>query len=280
MADFTDYTDYKKERITNRKGERHPMAEWKAFMSKPRFFSAKLEGEVIELRGAEAHHLGNVRRVKVGEQVELFDGAGKIVIGRVSKINKATARIEVLERLEKERAETEVIVACALAKGSRWDWLIEKCVELGATQIWPLLFERSVVKGSGEAGQLAKWNRRALEAAKQCGRAYLPKIAQPRALEKVLADTNDNYLGVVGTGNESAKPILVVLEKAEPKRVALLVGPEGGLTEQEQALVQASGYEPVYLGENTLRVETAAAGLLAAIRAWQDKKYQLSSGRT
>ncbi len=79
---------------------------------------------------------------------------------------------------------------------------------------------------------------------------------------------------------ESAKPILVVLEKAEPKRVALLVGPEGGLTEQEQALVQASGYEPVYLGENTLRVETAAAGLLAVIRAWQDKKYQLSSGRT
>jgi 16S rRNA (uracil1498-N3)-methyltransferase len=249
-------------------------------MSNPRFYSAKLEGEVIELSGAEAHHLRNVRRVKVGEKVELFDGIGKIVIGQVSEINKGAVQIEVLKRFKKESAKIEVTVAAALAKGSRWDWLLEKCVELGATQIWPVLFERSVVKGSGEAGQLAKWNRRALEAAKQCGRAYLPKIVQPRTLEKVLADTNDDYLGVVGTGSESAKPILVVLEKAEPKRVALLVGPEGGLTEQEQALVQASGYEPVYLGENTLRVETAAAGLLAVIRAWQDKKYQLSSGRT
>ena len=250
------------------------MAEWKAFMSKARFFSANLEGAVIELMGEEAHHLGNVRRVKVGEEVELFDGVGQLVIGRVSKIGKGAAQIEALERGKKEPATMEVIVACALAKGSRWDWLIEKCVELGAVKIWPVLFERSVVKGSGEAGQLAKWNRRALEAAKQCGQAYLPQITQPKVLEKVLADTDDNCLGVVGTANESATPRLVVLEKAEPRRVALLVGPEGGLTEQEQALAQASGYEPVYLGENTLRVETAAIGLLAAIRAWQDKKYQ------
>ena len=233
-----------------------------------------MEGEVIELMGEEAHHLGNVRRVKVGEEVELFDGAGQVVIGRVNKLNKKTAQIEVLERFKKEPAKTEVTVATALAKGSRWDWLIEKCVELGAAKIWPVLFERSVVKGSGEAGQLAKWNRRALEAAKQCGRAYLPEIAQPEVLEKVLADTDDDCLGVVGTGNESAKPILVVLEKAKPRRVVLLVGPEGGLTEKEQALAEANGYEPVYLGENTLRVETAAAGMLAAIRAWQDKKYQ------
>ncbi|NIA07332.1 MAG: RsmE family RNA methyltransferase [Actinobacteria bacterium] len=247
-------------------------------MSKPRFFSAHLEEKVIELMGEEAHHLANVRRVRVGEQVELFDGAGQIVIGRVNKLNKKSAQIEVLERLKKGLAKLEVVVACALAKGSRWDWLIEKCVELGATKIWPVLFERSVVKGAGSTTQLEKWNRRALEAAKQCGRAYLPQIAQPRVLEKVLTDTNDNCLGVVGTLNESAKPILVVLEKARPERVALLVGPEGGLTEKEQALTEANGYEPVFLGKNTLRVETAAAGLLAAIRAWQDKNNQLSSG--
>ena len=240
-------------------------------MSKPRFFSAELEGEIIELRGAEAHHLGNVRRVKVGEEVELFDGAGQVVTGRVSELDKRSAQIEVLERFRKEPVKTEVTVACALAKGSRWDWLIEKCVELGAAKIWPVLFERSVVKGSDSAEQLAKWNRRALEAAKQCGRAYLPQIAQPRMLEKVLADTNDNCPKVVGTLNESAKPILAVLEKARPGRVALLVGPEGGLTEKEQALAEASGYEPVYLGENTLRVETAAIGLLAAIQAWKDQ---------
>ena len=246
-------------------------------MSNPRFFSANLEGEVIELMGEEAHHLGNVRRVKVGERVELFDGAGQVVIGRVNKLNRKSAYIEILERLKKERATVEVTVAAALAKGNRWDWLIEKCVELGATKIWPVLFERSVVKGSGSRGQLAKWNRRALEAAKQCGRAYLPEIAQPKVLEKVLEDTNDNCLGVVGTGNESAKPILGVLKKARPRRVILLVGPEGGLTEKEQGLTESRGYEPVYLGENVLRVETAAIGLLAVVKAWKD---QSSLGKT
>ena len=164
-------------------------------------------------------------------------------------------------------------MACALAKGSRWDWLIEKCVELGAAKIWPVIFERSVVKGSDSAEQLAKWNRRCLEAAKQSGQVYLPKITRPRALQEVLDNTSDNWLGLVGTLKESAKPILAVLEKAEQaKSIVLLVGPEGGLTNEEQGLVEGCGYEPVFLGENILRVETAAIGLFAAIQAWKDNK--------
>ena len=242
-------------------------------MSRARFFSAELGQEVIELRGQEAHHLENVRRVRVGEEVELFDGAGQVVIGRVKKLNKNSAQIEVLERFKKEPAKIEIVVAVALAKGSRWDWLIEKCVELGAAKLWPTLFERSVVKGSDSAGQPAKWNRRALEAAKQCGRAYLLEIMRPRVLEEILKETNDNCLGLVGTLDETAKPTLAVLKKTEqPKSIVLLVGPEGGLTSKEQELVESYGYEPVFLGENVLRVETAAIGLLAAIQAWQDNK--------
>lgn len=280
-------------------------------MSKPRFFSAELKGEVIELTGAEAHHLQNVRRVKVGEEVELFDGAGQVVIGRVRRIDKGATEIEVLERFHKEPAKIEITVAVALAKGSRWDWLIEKCTELGATKIWPVLFERSVVKGSGSEGQLAKWNRRAIEAAKQCGCTYLPKISGPRKLEQILTSPNEDPrhtgrgrlekppvkpgakyktineqsaqadLRLLGTLNETAKPILAAFNRANKvKSILLLVGPEGGLTDAEQEQVEANGYEPVYLGENILRVETAAVGLLAAIRAGEDKKDQPSSAGT
>jgi len=234
---------------------------------------------MIELAGAEAHHLAKARRVRVGEEVELFDGAGQVVRGRVSRLGKNSAQIEVLERLKKEPPKIEVIVACALAKGSRWDWMIEKCVELGAAKIWPVIFERSVVKAAGEAGQLDKWNRRSLEAAKQCGQVYLPEIAQPRVLKEVLEDTHDTCLGLVGTLNESAKPILAALEKAnEPKCIVVLVGPEGGLTDSEQKLTENRGYEPVFLGENVLRVETAAIGLLAAVKAWQDEERRKSEG--
>lgn len=242
-------------------------------MSIARFFSAQLEGQVIELAGPEAHHLLNVRRIKVGEEVELFDGQGQKLRGRLSKTNKKTATIEVLERFTKAPASLEIVAACALAKGNRWDWLLEKCVELGATKIWPVIFEHSVVTGSGSAGQLSKWNRRCSEAAKQCGQAYLPQISEPRDLKEVLAQTKDNWLGLVGTMGTSAEPILRVLQQAnQPKALVILVGPEGGLTAQEQSLAQERGYKAVFLGENTLRVETATISLLAAVRAWIDKK--------
>ncbi len=208
-------------------------------MSIARFFCAELEGQVVELVGAEAHHLLNVRRVRVGEEVELFDGKGEKVRGRLKEVGEKTAIIEVLERYAKAPPGLEIVVACALAKGSRWGWLLEKCTELGAAKIWPMVFERSVVKGSGSAGQLSKWDRRCVEAAKQCGQVYLPEISEPRGLKEVLERAKDDWVGLVGTVNESAEPILGALERAKRARgLVLLLGPEGGLTEQEQKLAE------------------------------------------
>ena len=250
-------------------------------MSTARFFSAQLDGQVIELAGAEAHHLLNVRRIRAGEEVELFDGKGQKLRGRVSGASKKAVTIEVLERYAKARAGLEIVAAGAMAKGNRWDWLLEKCVELGAAQIWPTIFERSVVTGAGTTGQLSKWNRRCTEAAKQCGQAYLPQIAQPRGLKEILEETKDDWLGLVGTQGASAEPILAVLDEAHrAKRLMLLVGPEGGLTAQEQSWAQERGYRAVFLGDNTLRVETATISLLAAARAWMDSKSNIKTKNT
>ena len=244
-------------------------------MSIARFFCAELAGQVIELVGAEAHHLLNVRRVRAGEEVELFDGKGQKVRGRLKEAEKKTARIEVLERCARPAAGLDIVVACAMAKGSRWHWLLEKCVELGAGQIWPVIFERSVVKSSGSGEQLGKWNSRCIEAAKQCGQPYLPQLSQPKRLEQVLEETKDDWTGLVGKLNESAEPILGALNKVKPsKTLVLLVGPEGGLSEAEQAQAQSSGYQAVFLGNNTLRVETAAIALLATVRAWMESQIK------
>lgn len=233
---------------------------------------------MIELAGTEAHHLLHVRRIRPGEEVELFDGKGQKLRGRVSGASKKVVTIEVLERYAKAPAGLEIVAACAMAKGNRWDWLLEKCVELGATKIWPTIFERSVVTGSGTTGQLSKWNRRCTEAAKQCGQAYLPQIAEPRGLKEILEETEDDWLGLVGSQSASAEPILGVLEKADrAKRLVLLVGPEGGLTAQEQRSAQERGYRAVFLGENTLRVETATISLLAAVRAWTESKSNIKT---
>ncbi len=178
----------------------------KSVMSIARFFCADLEGQLIELEPAEAHHLLNVRRVRAGEEVELFDGKGQKLRGRLKEAGKKTAKIEVLQRYAKSPAGVEIVVACAMAKGSRWNWLLEKCVELGAGEIWPVIFERSVATGSGSPKQLSKWNSRCIEAAKQCGQPYLPQLSQPKRLEQVLEETKDDWTGLVGTMND-ARPI-------------------------------------------------------------------------
>ena len=247
----------------------------KSVMSIARFFCADLEGQLIELEPAEAHHLLNVRRVRAGEEVELFDGKGQKLRGRLKEAGKKTAKIEVLQRYAKSPAGVEIVVACAMAKGSRWNWLLEKCVELGAGEIWPVIFERSVATGSGSPKQLSKWNSRCIEAAKQCGQPYLPQLSQPKRLEQVLEETKDDWTGLVGTMNESAQPILGALKKAKlSKALVLLIGPEGGLSDAEHAQARSSGYLPVFLTENTLRVETAAVAFLATVRAWMDSQIK------
>ena len=117
-----------------------------------------------------------------------------------------------------------------------------------------------------------------MEAAKQCGQAYLPQISEPRGLQEILEETRDDWLGLVGTLDDSAEPILSVLKKAQRgRRLVLLVGPEGGLRAEEQILAEERGYQPVFLTENTLRVETAAIGFLAAVRAWIDEEIEISN---
>lgn len=242
-------------------------------MSIARFFSPDLQSQVIELRGEEAHHLLNVRRLSLGQEVELFDGKGQKLRGKLSHVSKNSARIEVLTRDSAAPPAIEVTVACPIAKGPRWAWMLEKCTELGAAKIWPVLFQRSVVTGSGSEGQLDKWQRRCIEAAKQSGQAYLPRIAQPRTLGQVLRGENDAGLRLLGTVSESSQPILAVLDDLpRPDGIVLLVGPEGGLTDKEQALAEDSGCRTVLIGRNILRVETAAVAMLAAVRAWQDTR--------
>ena len=240
-------------------------------MAIARFFSTELAGSTVVLRGPQAHHLLNVRRISPTEQIELFDGNGQVVQGQLIKAEKQTAHVQVLTRHSIPRPNAEITLACAMAKGPRWNQLLEKSTELGVTNIWPTIFERSVAGRSHSAQQLDKWNNRCIEAAKQSGQAYLPNISSPRTLKEILQHDSDKSLHLLGTLNESSVPILRALQEANlPKQIVILIGPEGGLTEKEQDLAETNSYQPVFLGTNTLRVETAAICLLAATKAWQD----------
>lgn len=218
------------------------------------------------LRGEEAHHLLNVVRVRVGEEVQLLDGAGLVARARLTEARRGEAGMEVLSR---EEVDTEpgrrMTLLCALPRASRMDTLIEKCCELGLTRLSPLVTARSVVDPLGrQENHLARWRRITIEAAKQSGRTRLMEVTPALPYDAQSLRCEGEALKVVAEPGARSQTLREATAGLAPDRpVTALVGPEGGLTPEEVELARGAGYLPVSLGRRILRVETAAIALCA-----------------
>ena len=207
------------------------------------------------LTGAEAHHVSTVRRVKPGDHVTLFNGDGHDYPAEVISAGKKSVVLRVL-RFEPADRElpSPLVVASALPKGDRADFLVEKLTELGVTDFVPLRTERSIVHPRDT--KLERLQRAVIEASKQCGRNTLMQIHP-------LSDWAE-YCRRPDPG--SARLLAHVGGDPLPEArgdVCVAVGPEGGFTESEVAAGRAAGWAVVSLGPRTLRVETAAVVLAA-----------------
>ena len=253
-----------------------------------RFFAESLEEAEVALTAFEAHHAVDVLRLGAGEQVELFDGAGRTAVGRIVRAGrgKAAVRIEQL-RPTIRRGGPLVHLAFAVPKGKRLDWLLEKATELGAASLRPVRFERSVAGGEPGAAKRGRWLAHCIAAAKQSGLNFLPEIRRPLSLEEFLKEsaiespqpgnTGGDIARLLGDVSPEAPGITNALEALRPplrstidnrqSEIVLLVGPEGGLTDAERAACLGAGFAPVRIGRTTLRTETAAIALLAAATA-------------
>jgi 16S rRNA (uracil1498-N3)-methyltransferase len=211
------------------------------------------------LRGAEAHHLAAVRRFGRGQTVILFNGDGHDYPAEVLSVGK---REVVLNVLRAEPADRELgfslVVAAALPKGDRADFLVEKLTELGATRFVPLVTARSVVHPKPSAAE--KFARAVIEASKQCGRNRLMAVDPPQAWVVFLArcDLPAERL-LLHTG-----PGLPPLRRSGGD-VVVAVGPEGGFAPEEVDAAVEAGWEAASLGPRTLRVETAALAAAALL---------------
>ena len=166
-----------------------------------RFFAESLEEAEVALTAFEAHHAVDVLRLGAGEQVELFDGAGRTAVGRIVRAGrgKAAVRIEQL-RPTIRRGGPLVHLAFAVPKGKRLDWLLEKAAELAAASLRPVRFERSVAGGEMTEAKHSRWLAHCIAAAKQCGLNFLPQIRGPLSLHEFLADLGTRNREP-GTGN-------------------------------------------------------------------------------
>lgn len=235
-----------------------------------RFFSVRrIDSDRATLDGSEAHHLLHVMRASVGDQVTLFDGTGAEfdAIVEVLRRSDAELRVTALHEIDRE-LPFPLTLGVALPKGDRQRWLVEKLTELGVAMLVPLITERSVAQPNHNA--LDRLRRAVIEAAKQCGRNRLMKIAGPQAWDTWLTTaclgSSDREPPTSRRlfGHPSGSP-LGELGRSQFGPTYLAIGPEGGLTDSEIAAATAARWQSVSLGPRILRVETAAIALAAAI---------------
>ncbi len=244
-------------------------------MAQPRFYlplssevldRALETGEPLELTAEAAHHAGRALRLKNGERVTLFNGEG-LEWGGIISFSKASSAVTIDTRAAVEReCPLEIILLQALVAPEKTDWIVEKAVELGVSELILVPSERSVTRLTDERAQkrLQKLESLIISASEQCGRNRLMRIRFIPVLKEAFAQTEADLKLILAPGAAPAE-----YTGSSAKRIAVAVGAEGGFSEAEIALAAESGWLPKLLGARVMRTETA--GLAAAV--WLNTLY-------
>jgi 16S rRNA (uracil1498-N3)-methyltransferase len=227
--------------------------------SLPRLFVRQplSDGAAVDLDAGQANYLGNVMRLGEGAEVLLFDGHSGEWLARIVEAAKKRMTLRVERQTRPPETIPDVWLAFAPVKRAQTDWLVEKATELGVARLIPVITQRTIA----ERVKLERLESIAIEAAEQCGRTRLPDISELVALKALLAAERPLYFADE-TGGEPAASAF------KPGPALLLVGPEGGFTDDERAIIRAAPHTvPISLGPRILRAETAALAALAAYMA-------------
>lgn len=217
------------------------------------------------LRGDVAHRIARVLRLPVGAAVTLFDGSGRSWSAEVIAIQGQTVRLAIAPPVQRPPEPVTLLLA-GMIRPNRFEWLIEKATELGATSILPVICTRSAVRPA-EIGpsRVERWRRITIEAAEQCGRATVPPILTPVQFEAAMVAVVGRFLVAAEPAHGTSQPLGSALHKINDDPATLLTGPEGGLTPDEVRTATDAGGLAVSLGPRILRAETAAIAALSIL---------------
>ena len=236
-------------------------------MTAPVFLADDVSGARVVLTGAEGRHAATVRRLRVGEAVDVVDGRGTRASCTVAAVGRDVVELDVVTRVTEPVMAPRVVLVQALAKGDRGELAVELATEVGVDEVVPWNAQRSVVRWSGERGDkaLARWRATAREASKQSRRARLPDVTAPAGTAEVAQRLQSAALALVL--HEAAAQPLAAVDLPADGDVVLVVGPEGGITDEEIAAFTAAGAVAVRLGPSVLRTSTAGAAAVAVVSA-------------
>jgi len=229
---------------------------------------------VLALSPEAAHHASRVLRLQSGDAIEVFDGAGRSANAHILELARDQCRVQIgaLADAPKARPGATITLMQGVAAADRMDWIVEKSIELGVTQIIPVLCQRSVVKLDEDRSKKRHqhWQRIAVAACMQCGQNWLPTITAPLPARTAFAQATANAAArlILDPGATSSFSQLVRArsESPEPESWILAVGPEAGFDPGELAAARQAGFQAVQLGPRVLRTETAGAAALASLQ--------------
>jgi 16S rRNA (uracil1498-N3)-methyltransferase len=231
-------------------------------------------GDIFFVRGSEAHHLVHVLRAQPQDEITLFDGAGHRYAGVLTRLDPAAPLAEgrIVKALPAASSAYFLQLYQGLPRGSKFDFVIEKAVELGVDRIVPFLSRKSPIKltPAQAAAKVSRWSRLAKAAAKQCGRATLPTVTEPLALRDVVLPPAP-HVALVFSEAPSARPLRDILRElpsgaeGHSSMMALFGGPESGFDAEEVNALVRQGAVLASLGSRTLRSETAGLAALSMV---------------
>lgn len=228
-------------------------------------------GSEIALPATGAHHVARVLRMRIDDSLRVFDGHGGDYAATIVNIGGDKVRVRLGDFFERSvESALRIELIQGVSRGDRMDWTLQKATELGVASITPVLTARSVVKLDSNQAQKKHehWRNVVIGACEQSGRDVVPKVAEPVDLKELFSSRGKFDAGIVLS--PTAQVSLAEMTPPSPQ-ARLLIGPEGGLEDNELSAAQLAGFTPVRLGPRILRTETAAVAALTALQIlWGD----------
>lgn len=234
-------------------------------------------GQLVALSDTNQRHATHVLRLKKGDAVTLFNGRGGEFSAHIDQTNKSGTTVLVGAYHDTDReSPLSIELAQAICVNEKMDWIIQKAVELGVTRIQPISTARSIVHLSGERASKRQqhWQKIAVSACEQCGRNYVPLVSPlmtlPEWLSRKKTDKSSNDLSLM-LSTTATQSLHGIAKPSADANLALVIGPEGGFTTEEETAILHTGFIPIRLGKRILRTESAALAAIAALQTlWGD----------
>lgn len=227
-------------------------------------------GLELRLQGDEAAHLLHALRLRPGTPIVAFDGLGHEYVATIERLDEDEVICRITCQRDSPHAQgVSITLGQGLPKGDKFEWVIQKTTELGVTELVPLLTERVVPRLSAHhtGAKRVRWERLAREACKQCGRSAVPRLSSPMSLDTFCMTFQQADLRLLLWEEERRRRLRTILgASGQVTSVAIIIGPEGGLTPTEVARGESYGFLAVSLGERILRTETASMTIVALLQ--------------